>query len=133
MSNSLDYYPTICISFAISHIIIIIIKFIFLSERNFMELKMQPTYMAACNTINKVKKNLIIKHFFFFILGLIFLFVFWVFISSFGAVYQNTQIILLENTLIIFGIALVYPFIYNIIPCLFRLCSLNNKKLFRFI
>ena len=93
-----------------------------------MEVKMEPTYIAASRTLYKVKKNLIVKYIFFFLLGIIFLFVFWIFISSFGAVYQNTQIILLENTLISFGISLVYPFIYYIIPCLFRACSLKNRK-----
>ena len=63
---------------------------------------------------------------FFFIIGLIFLFVFWLFLSSFGAVYQNTQVILIENTLISFGISLVYPFFINVIPSLFRVCAVSD-------
>ena len=55
--NILDYIQPICISFAISHIIVVIIKLVFLSERNFMELKMQPTYIAASRTLYKVKKK----------------------------------------------------------------------------
>ena len=87
--NILDFIEPICISFAISHIIIIIIKLIFLSERNLMELKMQPTYFEAYQITNKIKKNLVIKYVFFFLLSLIFLFIFWIFLSSFGAVFQN--------------------------------------------
>ncbi len=49
-------------------------------------------------------------------------------LSSFGAVYQNTQIIVFENTLICLGISLVYPFLINILPGLFRIPSLKAKK-----
>ena len=121
------FIPQICISFASSHILNIIIKLIFLSERNLREVNEQKTYIDAYNISSKVRKNLIIKYFIFFILGIIFLVVFWLFLSSFGAVYQNTQIIVFENTLISFGISLIYPFFINIIPSIFRICSLTGK------
>ena len=53
---------------------------------------------------------------------------FWMLLSSFGAVYQNTQFIVFENTLISFGISFIYPFFYNIFPCFFRMCGLNSKS-----
>jgi len=126
--NILYFLPIICISFAISHILTIIIKFLFLSERNLYEIKKQITYSMACNLQDKVERNLIIKYIIFFIMGIIFLSIFWLFLSSFGAVFQNTQIILVKNTLISFGISLVYPFFINIIPGIFRICSLADKK-----
>ena len=61
-------------------------------------------------------------------MGLIFLVVFWLFLSAFGAVYQNTQIILAENTIFSFAISFIYPFFINIIPCIFRIYSLSDKK-----
>jgi len=126
--NIFDFIPTICISFGIAHVITIIIKLVFLSERNLKELKMQPTFMAANRISYKVKKNLVCKYFFYFILSLLFLFLFWLLLSGFGAVYQNTQRILLMNTLISFGISFIYPFFYNVIPCMFRCCSLRKKQ-----
>ena len=93
-----------------------------------MELKLQATHFEAFRLTTKIKKHLVIKYFFFFIIGLIFLIIFWVFLSSFGAVFKNTQIVLLKNTLISFSISFIYPFIYNIIPCFFRICSLSNRK-----
>ena len=125
--NMSYFYPKICISFAISHVITIIIKFIFLSERNIHQVKIQVTYEEAINISHKVKKELCIKYTLFFILGIIFLFIFWLFLSSFGAVFQNTQVTLVENTIISFGISFIYPFLYNIIPCLLRMCSLSDK------
>ena len=105
-----------------------IIKYTFLSERNILEVKNQETYTQAYNISSKVENNLIFKYTIFFILGIIFLTIFWLFLSSFGAVYQNTQIILVENTLISFGISFVYPFFINIIPCIFRIYSLLDKN-----
>ena len=99
-----------------------------MSERNIAEINLQQSIEQAYDLQQKEKRNLIIKYSFFFILGIIFLGIFWLFLSSFGAVYQNTQIVVFENTLISFGISLVYPFFINVIPCIFRKCSLNSKN-----
>ena len=124
----LYFLPKMSIAFGISHLITVVIKFIFLSERNLYEVKIQKTYLAAYNISYKVEKNLKIKYVFFFICGLILLAIFWVLLSSFGAVFQNSQIILIKNTLISFGISFIYPFFINFIPCIFRKCSLNASK-----
>ena len=42
--------------------------------------------------------------------------------------YTNTQVFVLENALIAFGISLIYPFIFNIIPCILRISSLRGKE-----
>ena len=122
------FIPQISISFAVSHIITVLIKFIFLSESNIIEVRKQKTYTAAIHISTKVKKNIICKYVIFYISGIIFLFFFWMLLSSFGAVYQNTQVILFESVLISFGISFVFPIFYNIIPCILRTCSLNNKE-----
>ena len=46
----------------------------------------------------------------------------------FGAIYRNTQFHLLIDTLISFGLSLLYPFIINLLPGLFRIPSLSNHK-----
>ena len=122
------FLPKISIAFAISHILSIIIKFIFLSERNIIQVRKQPNYFKANEIIPTVKRNLTIKYIIFFILGIIILLFFWMLLSSFGAVYQNTQIIIIENTLISFSISFIYPFFINIFPCIFRMISLNSKS-----
>ena len=103
-------------------------KFIFLTERNVVQVRKQVTYSAAERVSQNVKRNIVIKHVIFYILGIIFLLFFWMLLSSFGAVYQNSQIILFECVLISFGISFIYPFFYNFIPCIFRFCSLRSKK-----
>ena len=121
------FIPKISISFIVSNICHIILKYIFLSERNLLKIRNNKTANAAQDISITVKRNLVIKYTLFFILGIIFLSFFWMLLSSFGAVYQNTQLIVFENTLICFGISLVYPFFINIIPCLFRITSLKSE------
>ena len=122
------FMPKIMISFIISHAISIIIKFIFLSERNLMDIKNQTTLEAANDIASKARRNIIIKYIIYFISGIIFLIFFWLLISSFEAVYQNTKIKKKKNTLICFGISLFYPFIINIFPSIFRILALGSES-----
>ena len=124
----LYFLPKILISFSVAYYITIIIKIIFLTERNISQVRQQPTLSLAYITSIKAKKHIIIKYFIFFILGSLFLLFLWVLLSSFGAVYLNTQMFIIKNTLISFGISLIYPFFNSILPCIFRTCSLNSKK-----
>ena len=122
------FLPKISISFFSAYYITTIIKLIFLSERNINNIKKQSTVSNAYYVTYKEKKNLVIKYTIFFIAGLIFLVFFWMLLSSFGAVYSNTQIFIFKNTLISFAMALFYPFFSNILPSLFRTCAINNNK-----
>ena len=124
------YYalPKIIICFIISYIISGFIKYISLSERYILEVKYEETYEKADDKADKVKKCFIIKNSCFFILSIIFLILFWYYLSSFCAVYKNSQIYLIENTLICFGISFLFPFIYYLIPIILRICSLKKRN-----
>ena len=122
----LYFLPNITFCFIASYYATVIIKFIFLSERNIYNIRKQTTYSTASYISEKERKNLVIKYSIFFIAGIVFLFFFWMLLSSFGAVYQNTQMFIFKNALISFAISLFYPFFINIFPCLFRMCSLNS-------
>ena len=127
------FLPKISIAFIASHALTILIKTIFLSERNLLEIRIQPTYFKAIDIAPKVKRNITIKYIIFFILGIIILGFFWIVLSSFGAVYQNTQVIVCENTLLSFAMSFIYPFFINIFPCSFRMCSLSTKSEYLYI
>ena len=71
------FLPSIAISFGVANMITIIIKLIILTERNIVQIKKQITYNAANEVAENVKKNIIIKHVIFYIIGVIFLFFFW--------------------------------------------------------
>ena len=124
----LYFLPKIGISFAAGYYITVIIKLFFLSERSIAQIRRQLTPRAASSLSETVKKNLVIKYTLFFILGLIFLGFFWMLLSSFGAVYPNTQMFIFKNALLSFSMTLIYPFFTSIFACIFRMCSLRSSK-----
>ena len=46
----------------------------------------------------------------------------------FGAIYRNTQLYLLKDTLISIGLSLILPFIIYLLPGLFRIYYLSNTN-----
>ena len=46
----------------------------------------------------------------------------------FGAIYLNTQFHLLKDTLISFGLSLLYPFGIYLLPGFFRIPALSKHK-----
>jgi hypothetical protein len=69
-----------------------------------------------------------IKLYSFFSFGLLLLFFFSYYISAFAAVYTNTQLHLIKDTLLSFGISMTYPFIINLFPGIFRMYALKDGK-----
>ena len=72
--------------------------------------------------------NLRIKFILFFILGFLLLLFLWFYIAMFGAIYKNIQIHLLKDTLISFGLSLIYPFFTYLIPGFLRIPALSDPK-----
>ena len=120
--------PYISYSFIISHTLTTIIKYLSLSERNINEIKKEESIEIASDKEYKVKKCLKIKYICFFFLSLLFILFFWYYLSSFSAVYQNTQFYLIKNILISFGFSLLYPFIINFVPIIIRSYSLKESS-----
>ena len=121
------FLPKIIAAFFVAYFLTVLIKFIFLSERYIRKIKLK-TYYQENEIVSKAKRKITIKYIVFFSLGIILLIFLWMLLSSFGAVFRNTQIIVFENTLISFAFSLIYPFIYDIIPCLFRMIALHYRK-----
>ena len=122
------FIPKIIYSFIISYYCIIIIKFFSLSYRNLLELKNEENKKKIKDLAQSVKRCLICKYITFYVLSFIFITFFWYNLSSFCAVYKNSQVFVIENTLISFGISLLYPFFFNFLPTICRVCSLKDKK-----
>ena len=83
------------------------------------------------NDIKSKKKlfyKLKIKFIFYFIISYILLFFLGYYICIFCAIYSNTQIHLIKDTMISFFLSLLYPFIINLLPGLFRIPALSKAK-----
>ena len=122
------FLKPIILSFIFGHVLSTVIKYIFLSERNLLEIKKESNFIKAKEKTEKIKRVIIIKYIIFFIVGVMMLTFFWYYLSSFGAVYQNSQVYLIKNTFMSFLISLLYPFIINIFPTILRINSLKNAN-----
>ena len=126
--NFKSFIPYIIYSFIISHILYSLIKYLFLSERNIVKIKNILKIRIDLDQVDKIKKNINIKYICFFPLGLILHIIIWYYLSSLGSVFQNTQIFIVKNALICFGIYLLYSIFINILPSTLRIISLKNKE-----
>ena len=122
------FFPIIIYSFIISYHINILIKYFTLSERDLFEIKKEKTLELAKDKKPKVERCIIIKNICYFVISIIFLMFFWYYLSSFCALYQNSQFHLIENTFISFLLGLIYPFLINIVPMFVRKFSLNANN-----
>ena len=59
---------------------------------------------------------------------MILLLVFWYYISCFCCIFENSQIHLFKDSLMSLVMSLIYPFFINLIPGIFRITALRNKK-----
>ena len=124
--NFIYQIPQILYSTIISSLINYIIRYFSLSEQSVIKIKNQKSDLKE--EIPKILKCLKIKFLFFFILSFIFMFLFWFYLSCFCSVYINTQRHTINDTLISFGLTLLYPFLLNLIPGILRMISLNGSN-----
>ena len=119
--------PQIIYSSIISSIIIEIIKIFALTEISFILFRNELNKDKIVISSKKLKKIFKIKFIIFFVLDFILLVCFWIYLSCFSAVYHNTQIYLIEDTLISFATSLITPFALYLIPGIFRILALKNE------
>ena len=106
----------------------ILLKFLALSESKILALKSIKEDIDINKREENLNKNLQIKFVLYFIISTLFLLFFWYYLSMFCAVYKNTQIHLIKDTLISFSLSFLYPFGIYLFPGLFRIPALSNKK-----
>ena len=124
---SLSYFfPQIIYAIILYSIINDIIKLFSLSQKNILEIKHLQNKSNLNAKVVNVVKCLNTKFICFFIFSFIFLILFWVYLSSFCAIYQKIQIYLYLNVLISFLILLFFPFLTCLFPCIFRIPSLRG-------
>ena len=124
--NFIYQIPQILYSSLISNFISIIIRYLSLSQKDILKIKKIKNNIQVES--KKLKKCLKTKFILFFILELLFLFLFWYYLSCFCAIYNNTQIHLLKDTMISFGLFLLYPIGICLLPGIFRIPSLRSSN-----
>ena len=126
--NFLYQIPQLLYSTLISSVINFSLKLLSLSEKQILSIKQEKDLSYIKQNSKKILKCLKIKITIFFILSFLFMLFFWYFISCFCAVYKNTQIILITDTLISFALSMIYPFALNLFPGCLRISALRVKE-----
>ena len=126
--NFIYQLPQILYSSLISMVLNTLIKSLALSEGDIITLKKNKQNKDLSRRSSNLTGRLKIKFLIFFIIGFCLLIFIWYYISAFCAIYVNTQLHLIKDTLISFGLSLFYPFGIYIAPGIFRIPSLSNSK-----
>ena len=126
--NIIYQLPQIVYSFLISTVINILLKMLALSGGLIIDFKKQKDKKDLEVRASALDKKIKIKFILYFLLSSIFLLFFWYYISMFCTIYVNTQLHLIKDTLISFVTSFISPLFINLIPGVFRIPSLSNKK-----
>ena len=126
--NIIYQIPQILYSTLVSSLTNMILKQLSLSQKNILQIKQEKDKQIAMKKSKRIKHCIQIKFVIFFILSFLLLLFFWYFISCCCGAYKNTQIILIKDTLISFGLSMLYPFGLNLLPGILRIPSLRAKK-----
>ena len=120
--------PKIIFSSLISMVLDIFLKLLAISNDSIIKFKQNKNINDVDKRGRNLKKTLIFKFILYYIISFIFLLFFWYYISMFGAIYKNTQIHLLKDTLMSFGLSMISPFVIYLFPGIFRIPALSNTK-----
>jgi len=129
--NFIYQLPQIIYSSLISNVLDILLKLLALSEGNILDYKKNKDKKDLGKRKNELNNKLKIKFILYFIISFLLLLIFWYYLSMFCAIYRNTQYHLIKDTLISFGLSLIYPFAIYLLPGIFRIPALsdrNNKR-----
>ena len=126
--NLIYQLPQTIYSSLICSVINLSLKSLALRENRVISIKEEKKRNNKLNITEKTIQYFNCKFIMFYFLDFLLLFFFWYYISCFCALYKNTQLHLIKDTLVSFGISLIIPFFINIIPGICRIPSLKNKK-----
>ena len=114
---------TTLVSLAIKNILFYIV----FTEENIVSLR-NLNFIPNRARIKTVMTIITLKFHLFFVLGIFSLIFFWVYIASFFTIFKKTQIFVIRNSLISFGISMVIPIILGVIPSSLRQAALANRE-----
>ena len=124
--NFIQQIPQIIYSTAVSQIIEIFICFLSLIDNYYYQIK--ECKELTKDFLKKIIRTIKIKIALFYIFTFLMFCFYWYLITCFCAVYQNTQIAFIKDSISSFVLGIFLPFIIYIFPSLFRIISLKSKS-----
>ena len=102
--------PQILYSLIISSILNLIFKFMALSQRDIISFKSKKQKENIDQKIHELNNKLRKKSLFFNVFGFLLLLFMWYYLSMFCARYAGAQYHLIKDTLMSYGLSMIYPF-----------------------
>ena len=112
----------------LSQLLELILCYLSLTDKHIYQIKELKTSKIEKIKIMKILKCAKLKLIGFYIFTFIFFFFYWYYISCFCAVYENTQIIFIKDSISSFCTGLIYPFVLYLFPSALRVIALKDKK-----
>ena len=127
--------PQILYSTIISQLIEVFLCYLTNTDKYIYHIKNIKKQELDKADIFKILKCIKIKLIIFFAFTFIFFLFYWYLISTFCAVYENTQITFIKDSGISFFTSLIYPFPLYLFPTFLRIISIKDtkKKRFKFL
>ena len=127
--------PQIIYSTAISQLLELVLCYLSLTDKHFYQIKHIKENKLNASSIFEILKCINCKLISFFIFTLILFVFYWYTVSTFCAVYQNTQNIFIKDSFSSFLTGLLYPFVLYLFPSVLRIIAIKDdkKKRFKFI
>ena len=126
--NFIQQIPQIIYTTIISQILEVLLCYLSLTDKHIYDIK-KIIQKSDKIEILKILKCIKIKLILFFILTFIFYIFYWYSITTFCAVYENTQITFIKDSLLSFLLGILYPFVVYLIPSGLRIIAIRNAKM----
>ena len=124
--NFIQQIPQIIYSTIVSQLIELLLCYLSLTDKFYYQIK--SLNIKSLNLILRQIRCIELKiNYFYIFIGIMFLF-YWYLITCFCAVYENTQIAFIKDSLLSFALGLLYPFVLYLLPSALRKISLKCCK-----
>ena len=118
--------PKIVYSTIISQILDVFLSYLTMTDRHIYEIK---NFGEITIRTFKIFRCIKIKLIIFYIITFILFLLYWYAVAALCAVYENTQITFIKDSIYSFLLSSLYQFILYLLPSGLRVCSLKCKKM----
>ena len=127
--NFIQHIPKIIYSTIVSQLLEFCLCYLCLTDKYIYEIKkIKESNNNYINFIFRTMNLIKFKLFSFFAITLNLMLFYWYFISAFCAVYKNTQVIFIKDSVSSFFTNLITPIFLYLIPAILRFVSLKDQK-----
>ena len=119
--------PQILFTLIISNMLEAFLCYLSMTDAHYYEIKEFTHLQKEGEKIKKILQCIKIKLIVFYVFNLLLAAFFWYFVTCFCAVYKNTQLIFLKDSIVSFDTSLTYPFIIYGFTTLLRFLSLAKS------